>query len=138
MSVYKICNQDRQELSQRSYNKLNMITNEKEQKVNLSIDPRNKLTGSVSRKNSSDSSDSDSDSNNSHKRRKITKKKNKLQTIREEKVEKMRKKRGKAKAGVTMNYSEDEKSEDGTSSDEENLRTPALVEENSKLEVGFE
>ena len=138
MSVYKICNQDRQELSQRSYNKLNMITNEKEQKVNLSIDPRNKLTGSVSRKNSSDSSDSDSDSNNSHNRRKITKKKNKLKTIREEKVEKMRKKRGKAKAGVTMNYSEDEKSEDGTSSDEENLRTPALVEENSKLEVGFE
>ena len=50
----------------------------------------------------------------------------------------MKKKRGKAKAGVTMNYSEDEKSEDGTSSDEENLRTPALVEENSKLEVGFE
>ena len=96
------------------------------------------MTGSVSRKNSSDSSDSDSDSNNSHNRRKITKKKNKLKTIREEKVEKMKKKRGKAKAGVTMNYSEDEKSEDGTSSDEENLRTPALVEENSKLEVGFE
>jgi len=96
---------------------------------------RNKLTGSVSRKNSSNSSDSDSGSNKSHKRRKITKKRNKLKTIREKKVGKMKNKKGKSKAGVTMNYSEDEKSEEGSNSDEENLHTPALVEENSKLEI---
>ena len=95
------------------------------------------MTGSVSRKNSSNSSDSDSGSNKSHKRRKITKKRNKLKTIREKKVGKMKNKKGKSKAGVTMNYSEDEKSEEGSNSDEENLRTPALVEENSKLEVGL-
>ena len=49
----------------------------------------------------------------------------------------MKNKKGKSKAGVTMNYSEDEKSEEGSNSDEENLHTPALVEENSKLEVGL-